>query len=121
MKKTLKVLTILLFIMMFVSTTLTVFGYDKSLIDGGDTTNNTQFNNLERSAKSITSTIIFIFQILSVAGIIITGIRYMYGGASKKAEMKKGLITIMIGCIIVFGGATAIGFITNSFGELVTP
>lgn len=91
-------------------------GYDSSKLPGG-----TLDTRIETVGNRVIGTFVVLFQVLSLAGIIIAGIRYIYSGASAKASLKKGLIGVIIGCIIVFGASTVTGLITGTFNDFIAP
>ena len=91
-------------------------GYDPSVIPSD---NNNIHNNIKKPINKIWNTIIIIVQILSVAGIVATGLRYMLESADKKASLKQGLVPLVIGCILVFSASSIAGFVVNSFNEAV--
>lgn len=91
-------------------------GYDPSVIPSE---NDDIHNNIKKPINKIWNTVIIIIQILSVAGIVATGLRYMLESADKKASLKQGLVPLTIGCILVFSASTVAGFVVASFNEAV--
>lgn len=79
------------------------------LIDGGG------FNAV---SGSIWSTVIALVQILSIAGIIAIGLKYMFSAADTKADIKKDLLPMVIGLIFVYSIAQLIPFIADISGQL---
>ena len=77
-----------------------------------------KYNELNNLRNNVLGIIITVMQMLSVFGIVFCGIKYMYAGADQKAQLKKGLIGLAIGCIIVFGGATISRYVVKIFGEM---
>ena len=73
---------------------------------------------LKPTVDGVAGSVILIFQILTVAGVIITGIRYMFAGPDAQAEIKKTLPFVIIGIIIIFAGPVVIKFITDVFTDL---
>ena len=88
--------------------------FDYSLIP-----NKNASNTLKKPFGNLWKTAIFIIQVLAVAAVVIAGVRYMFASSDQKADIKKGLIYIVIGAVIVFGAATLISLITNTFKEIV--
>lgn len=76
-------------------------------------------DQIKAPIKRIWATLILIFQIASVGGIVIAGLRYMFTSADKKAEIKQSMIHLIIGLVIVFGASTVVSVVTNSFNEIV--
>lgn len=89
-------------------------GFDKSLL-----TTATVDKKIENVTTRITSTILTILQIVAVAGIVVCGVRYMLTSAEQKADIKKSMIYLIIGCVIVFATSTVVQFVIASFGQIV--
>ena len=70
------------------------------------------------SIKKVWGTVLLILQILSVAAIVIAGIRYMFASADGKADIKKQTIGLMVGAVLVFGASSVIGLITNITSDI---
>ena len=77
-------------------------------VTGGDAS-----ETITNTAGSIWSTVIILFQILAIAAIIIAGIRYMFASADSKADIKKQLVPLVVGAVLVFGATTIIQVIIN--------
>lgn len=50
----------------------------------------------------------------SVIAIMLTGYKYIVGSVEEKAEYKKTLIPIIIGCILAISGTSIVSFIYNN-------
>ncbi len=87
-------------------------GFNKHLL--GTSTVDTK---VEGVIIRITSTILTILQMAAVAGIVICGVRYMLTSAEQKADIKKSMIYLVIGCVIVFATSTVVQFIIAAFGQ----
>ena len=70
------------------------------------------------SIKKVWGTVLLILQVLSVAAIVIAGIRYMFASADGKADIKKQTIGLMVGAVLVFGASSIIGLITNITSDI---
>ena len=57
--------------------------------------------------------------IVSVAILIVLGVKYMMGSAEEKAEYKKSMIPYLIGALLVFTASTLTGIIYNTASDLV--
>ncbi|MEG2646183.1 MAG: TrbC/VirB2 family protein [Clostridia bacterium] len=75
-------------------------------------------NAIEKPVENIWSIVTICLQVASVSGVVIAGIKYMYTSADGKAELKKTLVPLVIGMIIVFAGSTVVQFIQTSFTEI---
>ena len=69
--------------------------------------------DLDYITGSIWATTVSIVQILSIAGIIAVGLKYMLAPADKRADLKKDLSTLLIGLIMVFSLSNVMSFIVN--------
>lgn len=74
-----------------------------------------KFNN---ALSKIFGVLIVTLQVASMAGIIFAGVRYMFASADSKADLKKGLIHLAIGMVIVFGASSVVGFVTGAFDDI---
>ncbi len=88
--------------------------FDPSLINSGDVN-----SGIQNTTKSIVATLLLLLQVASVAGIIVTGLRYMFVSADAKADIKKSSISLAIGLIIVFCASSIVSVTTNIFDEMV--
>lgn len=96
----------------------------------GEGLNEDKLNDLTASDNSITvgfsdilnnvfGTLFTVLKVLGVAGIVITGVRYMYAGPDAKGKMKESLIYLILGTIFVFGADVVVGLISNAWNTAV--
>lgn len=78
-----------------------------------------QSTELDGTLSTIASTIMVVLQVLAIAGVVITGVRYMYAGSEDKGKIKQTLIWVIIGSVFVFSASTIISFITNSGNSIL--
>lgn len=71
-------------------------------------------SNLKTPIEKVWNTLIYIVQIISIASIVIVGVRYMFASADEKADLKKSLIPLVIGAVIVFSASTIASFIVSA-------
>lgn len=125
MKRSKKIiLTVLpiLFVLMFVFTTnvfADVISTDFNQIQGGS-----EINSVTGTARNIWSTIALILQIAAIAAIVFAGVRYMFASADTKADIKKQMVILVVGAVLVFGASTVVQFImgiTNEALNTTTP
>ena len=117
MKKAKKILLKVLQVVMLALVVFVSFG--SNVLATNDLT---QFPNPEgteiAAVKTVTgnvwSTVLSILQILAFAAIIIAGVRYMFASADQKADIKKGLIYLVIGAILVFASSTIVKVVVNA-------
>lgn len=73
---------------------------------------------LNDTAKNIWSSVTLILQILAVAAIVFAGVRYMFASADAKADIKKQMVILIIGAVMVFAASTIINVIVNVTKEI---
>lgn len=83
-------------------------GFDPSIVPVGD-----DVDEIKAPINRIWGTVSLILQMCSVAGVIITGIRYMFAGPDAKADMKKTLPLLITGMVIVFASTYVIEFVVK--------
>ena len=88
---------------------------DFSNLTGGQTGSSTVTN----TAGKIWATLSTILQILAVAAVVFAGVRYMFASADAKADIKKQMIILVIGAILVFGASTVIKLIVDVTEEII--
>ena len=99
---------------------------DRIETEGGAGTDNSdwqkkRFKNFNSALYRIWGGILVVLQIASIGGVIFVGVKYMFASADVKADLKKNMIHLVIGMIIVFGASTVIGFITGTFKDVFKP
>lgn len=108
-KKLLKILNIILVAIMLLSIFSNVYADAKpSDITIKDTT---AFNSI---GGKIIGGIQAVGNIVSIAILIVLGIKYMMGSAEEKAEYKKTMIPYLVGAILIFAATNIAGFV-NTF------
>ena len=70
-------------------------------------------------AQSVWSTAIVIIQILAVAAVVFAGLRYMFASANDKADIKKQMVILVIGAVLVFGATFVLNLIYNATGTIL--
>lgn len=73
---------------------------------------------LNNTAKNIWASVTLILQILAVAAIVFAGVRYMFASADAKADIKKQMIILVLGAVLVFAASTIINIIVNVTNEI---
>ena len=64
--------------------------------------------DMDKFGNIIITIVSVIGSILSVVVLIILGIKYMLASPSEKADTKKMIMPILIGCVLVFGGVNLV-------------
>lgn len=70
-------------------------------------------------AKKIWGTVKVIVQILSVAAIVFTGLRYMFASADGRADIKKQTVILIVGAVLVFGAVEVAQFVYNVTNQII--
>lgn len=124
MKRTIKLVSVLLLIAV-ISMTLTTMvsangGIDVVNIAGGlkGTTSNAQ-NDVTKIGNQLIGIITTVGVVVAVIILLVLGIKYMMGSASEKAEYKKTMIPYLVGAILIFG-ASAITKVVVGLAQGIT-
>lgn len=109
MKKTVKLISILLFVAMISISLTTVVS--ASGIDAANLANRLKGNTsaAQEDVMNIGNQIIGIITtvgvVVAVVILLVLGVKYMMGSASEKAEYKKTMIPYLVGAILIFGAS----------------
>ena len=116
----LKAFCCLFFLLVFALSACEIFAapYNEAIVNTING-NKGDISGLTTARNKVIGSIILAFECISVGAIVYAGIRYMYAGAEKKAELKNGLLALAIGAIIVFGASTIVGIITGMFKDTI--
>lgn len=68
--------------------------------------------------NKIWNTVIYLARVLAFVGIFLLGLTYIFANSDKKADLKKGLVPVVIGIVIFFGSTYIIDFIKKVFQEI---
>ena len=116
MKKTMKILTILLLAIVLVSFATNVFAADYSAIDPSKLSPSYGSNGdggLSKKAGKIMGMIRNVAAIAAVIIIMVLGVKYMLGSVEEKAEYKKSFMPLIIGIVLVVAATAIASFIFN--------
>lgn len=68
--------------------------------------------------KNIINSVIKIIQVagsgISLIVVTMLGVKYMMASAQEKADLKKSIVPILIGCVLLFAGANLVGIIADT-------
>lgn len=110
MKKTVKIIsTLLLVVMLVTSIAGTVFAdsttdvLDKLKGDG-----KVEIGSLTTVGNNVVTIINVVGIVIAVIILLIIGIKYMIGSASEKAEYKKTMIPYIVGAVLIFAGTSLV-------------
>lgn len=113
MKKTMKILTILLLAVILISFSTNVVFADK--VDPKSLTADTtgDATELVNKAGKIMGMIRNLAAIAAVIVIMVLGVKYMLGSVEEKAEYKKSFMPLIIGIVLVVAATSIASFIFN--------
>ena len=78
-------------------------------------------NNVDKATGAVNriwNSVKRVLQVVSVSIVLACGVRYMMASADQKANIKKSLGILVIGCVIVFGATIVIDFITTVASQI---
>ena len=110
MKKSIKILSVLMMAIMMVMTVTPVFASNQIRPDPPENT-----GNILILAGRILGFLQWIALIGGTIIIAILGIKYMMGSLEERADYKKSFIPLIVGIIVVMGAVTIANLIVNTF------
>lgn len=114
----LRVLPVLIVLMVVFTTNVFAAGFNSFDAKTMNVDANTNTNAV-KSINKVWGVILTILQVAAIAAVVFAGVRYMFASAESKADIKKQMVWLVIGAILVFGASTVIGFLTGTFKEMV--
>lgn len=113
MKKTMKILTVLLLAIVLITFTTNVLAADSGALDpiSISATYSTDNSGLTTKAGKIMGMIRNIAAIAAVIIIMVLGVKYMLGSVEEKAEYKKSFMPLIIGIVLVVAATAIASFI----------
>lgn len=116
----LRVLPVLIVLMVVFTTNVFAEGTQEGF---GSFTNNmtvtaNKFGKTINSISNVWGIILTVLQVAAIAAVVFAGVRYMFASADSKADIKKQMIWLVIGAILVFGASTVVQLITNFADDL---
>ncbi|MEG0873084.1 MAG: TrbC/VirB2 family protein [Clostridia bacterium] len=111
-----RVLPVVLLLVMVIFANATVFGFDQFKPDmqlNADTS-----TNVIGTVNRVWGIVLTVLQVAAIAAVVFAGVRYMFASANEKADIKKSMITLAVGAILVFGASTVVQFLIGSFKEI---
>ena len=70
--------------------------------------------NVEDAVNNVWGTVLTILRVLAVAAIVFAGVKYMVASAEGKADLKSGMLGLVVGAILVFGASIVVELIMNA-------
>lgn len=117
MKKSIKIVSILMIAMMLIMVSTSVFAVNPGDAIGQVEGEIAYGGNQDFSAK-VGKIIGFLQWAGAIAGVLIItifGIKYMMGSLEEKAEYKKSMIPLIVGIVVVMGATTIANLLVNTF------
>lgn len=112
MKKTVKIMSTILLVVMLVATIAgTVYAKPdigntiNKVEQGGNNVNDTAITNIGGNIVTIVQVVGIVIAIIIL---LIIGIKYMIGSAEEKAEYKKTMIPYIVGAVLIFAGTSIV-------------
>ncbi len=109
MKKTVKIISIILLVTMLLATIASAVYADPGTtldkINGQGGVDDTQLVTI---GNKIVNIIQVVGIVVAVVILLVIGIKYMIGSASEKAEYKKTMIPYIVGAILIFAGTSIV-------------
>lgn len=115
----LRVLPVLMLAVMLISSNFVFADNEPISTNFSNISNGTASSSLSNTTKNIWSTVTLILQILAVAAIVFAGVRYMFASADAKADIKKQLVILVLGAVLVFAASTIIQVIVKVTNQVV--
>lgn len=81
----------------------TVFGTPIDIFENSINTTGSGINDIKDEGATILGVIKVVGTIVSIAMLIVLGIKYMVGSADQKAEYRKSMLPYFVGSIMIFG------------------
>ena len=74
---------------------------------------------VEKVVGNVWGTVLTVMRILAVAAIVFAGVKYMFASAEGKADLKNGMVGLVVGAILVFGASIVVELIMNAANQAV--
>lgn len=74
---------------------------------------------VEDLVNNVWGTVLTILRVLAVAAIVFAGVKYMFASAEGKADLKNGMVGLVVGAILVFGASIVVEVIMSAANQAV--
>lgn len=74
--------------------------------------------SVDKMVNNIWGTVLTVLRILAVAAIVYAGVKYMFASAENKADIKSGMLGLVVGAILVFGASIVVDLIMKAANEV---
>ena len=75
-------------------------------------------NDLQKVGQKIWSIVITVLRYAAIGTFIFAGVKYMIASADQKADIKKSMVPLFIGTLVVFGGTYVVDFAIKLFKDI---
>ena len=75
--------------------------------------------DVENVVNNVWGTVLTILRVLAVAAIVFAGVKYMFASAEGKADLKNGMLGLVVGAILVFGASIVVELIMNAANQAI--
>ncbi len=79
---------------------------------------NQSISTVDTAVQKVWGTVLTVLQVCAVAALVFAGVKYMFASAEGKADIKNGMIGLVIGAILVFGASAVIKMIISASEEV---
>ena len=117
MKKTIKILSVIMIALLIVTAITPVFATDVGGVSVSVNKDGVS-NKVSNIGGKVLGAIQVVGTLISVGTLMVLGIKYMMGSAEEKAEYKKTMIPYAIGAILLFAAVTIASYIASVAGTL---
>ena len=98
-----------------------LYAFNRFSVDKAGVTNSAaSVASVDNAVAKVWNTVVTIIQVLAVAAIVITGVRYMLANADQKADVKKQTMWLIIGAILVFGASGVIKLLISASNQITS-
>ncbi len=118
MKKSVKIMSILMIALMVISVALPIFATTIDGVEVRPDMSSIQGSTAGNSLSKVLGALRYIGIFAAVAILMVLGIKYMMGSAEEKAEYKKTLIPYMLGAILLFAASFIVGIIADATNKV---
>lgn len=74
---------------------------------------------VENVVNNVWGTVLTVLRVLAVAAIVFAGVKYMFASAEGKADLKNGMVGLVVGAILVFGASIVVELIMSAANQAV--
>ncbi len=115
MRKINKILFIIAFFIIIITIANTVSAIDTGKYTGiYDNPNSTKIDSY---GSKIMGVVQVVAAVVAVSMVVVIGIKYIMASPNDKADLKNEVILVVIGAVLIFGGANVLTWVVSSFNS----